>query len=41
MTGSPYTILRPVFFMENRLGMRKRIEEGNFCYRSVQKRPCK
>jgi len=27
-TGVPYTILRPVFFMENWLGMRESIEQG-------------
>lgn len=28
-TGMPYTILRPVFFMENWLGMRQLIEQGS------------
>ena len=28
-TGMPYTILRPVFFMENWLGMRQQIEQGS------------
>lgn len=28
-TGLPYTILRPAFFMENWLGMRQMIEQGN------------
>lgn len=27
-TGMPYTILRPVFFMENWLGMKQQIEQG-------------
>ena len=27
-TGMPYTILRPVFFMENLLGMKQMIEQG-------------
>ena len=29
-TGMPFTIVRPVFFMENLLGMRQQIEDGAF-----------
>lgn len=31
-TGVPYTILRPVFFMENWLGMKNNVEEGKLMF---------